>query len=174
MEILCNNYWFITKVIFQMFLLFIFLYFFGVPSLQRYMSGEVLSVTTETYTNKTFLPAVTVSAFNASASSSDWEGVCAQSDDLGACIREKTRSLPQTVHAELGFDLRESLEGYWREDFTPRSYTLVYPQLRATIGGQRPSTFMSTPATASPGGSVSTTPTTSSTTCFLQPSPSPC
>ena len=135
-KMLSYNYWFFTKIIFQAGLLFIFLYYFGIPSVERYMSDEVLTITSETYPDKIPLPAVTVSAFNTSEAHDDWSAVCGGSEDLAACAREKTHSLAETIHAELGVELRESLMApeLWRGDFSVpyygRSYTLLYPHLK--------------------------------------------
>ena len=127
-----------TTALIQGGLLIIFVYFFGIPSIERFISNEVLIVTSEAYPGKIPLPAVTVVYNN--ASTNGWEALkkfCVESGDLRSCIQENTHSLSETVHAELGFDLRESLMApqLWREDFTDplfgRSYTLVYPHRRA-------------------------------------------
>ena len=60
---LLRNHWFATKVIFQVGLFILFVYFFGIPSVQRYLSKEVLTVTTKTSLEKVPLPAVTVLAY---------------------------------------------------------------------------------------------------------------
>ena len=128
---------FVIKMLFQISLLVIFIFFFGIPSVERFIDKEVLTVTTETYPDKIPLPAVTVTTSD--ASDGGWEAlemVCVESKDIKSCIQENTRSLQDTGHAELGFTLRESLMApqMWREDFTRsfygRSYTLVYPHLR--------------------------------------------
>ena len=125
---------FVTKMLFQVGLLSIFVYFFGIPSVERYASKEVLTVSSEIHSGKIPLPAVTIVAFK-SDSLFDWKKVCGGSEDLKSCIRENTRSPSETVHAELGFISRESLmaPNMWMEDFTMqpsgRSFTLLYPNL---------------------------------------------
>ena len=117
-----------------MVLLSIFVYFFGIPAVEQFIRKEVLTVTTEAYPEKILPPAVTVVASN--GSDYNWEAlekICGESKDIKLCIQENTRSLTETVHAELGFTLNESLmtPELWREDFTTlfygRSYTLLYP-----------------------------------------------
>ena len=61
----------VTTLIFQVILLAIFIYFFWIPSVEQFISIEVLSVTSETYLGKILPRAVTVFAFNASAGA--WE-----------------------------------------------------------------------------------------------------
>ena len=120
-------------------LLVVFIVFFGIPSVKRFIKNEVLTVTTEAYPDKIPFPALTV--ITSKASDGGWEAlekVCGESKDIKSCIQENTRGLQETVHVELGFNLRESLMApeMWREDFTNsvygRSYTLVYPHLRGT------------------------------------------
>ena len=126
---------FALKMLFQVVLLFIFVYFFGIPSVKRYNSKEVLIVTTVIHPVKIHLPAVTVVA--AASGLETLEKNCGESEDLRACVEESSPSLSETIHAELGFSLRESLMApdLWRVDFTGvvpygQSYTLVYPHLR--------------------------------------------
>ena len=59
---LIRNHCLATKLIFQVGLLIIFIYFFGIPSVWRYLSREVLTVTTKTSSEKIPLPAVSVLA----------------------------------------------------------------------------------------------------------------
>ena len=117
-----------------MILFAIFVFFFGIPSVERFIRKEVLTVTTKTYPEKILPPAVTVIAFN--ASDGGWEAlekVCGQARDIKFCIQENTRGLPEIVHAEMGSNLRKSLMAseLWREDFTDpwsgRSFTFHYP-----------------------------------------------
>ena len=137
----CGTNLFVMKIIFQVALLTIFVYFFGIPSVERFIRKEVLTVITETYPEMILPPAVTIIAFN--GSDDGWEAlekVCGDSIGFRSCIQENTFSLPETVHAELGFNLRESLMAseLWREDFTftgpmfGRFYTLEYPHLRGS------------------------------------------
>ena len=57
---------FATKILFQDGLLVIFVFFFGFPSVKRFLSSEVLTVTTETYPEKILPVAVTVIALDGS------------------------------------------------------------------------------------------------------------
>ena len=101
-----------------------------------------MTVTHQSHPGKVPLPAVTIVAFNSSDGGwkqtvSPGEGslgkVCGEAKHLGACIVAATRSLAETVHAMLGFTLKESLMApeLWREDFMVpwygRTHTLVYP-----------------------------------------------
>ena len=95
----------------------------------------MLIVTTVIHPVKIHLPAVTVVA--AASGLETLEKNCGESEDLRACVEESSPSLSETIHAELGFSLRESLMApdLWRVDFTGvvpygQSYTLVYPYLR--------------------------------------------
>ena len=128
----------VTKMLFQVALLIIFIYFFGIPSVKRYTNKEVLTIKTVIHPERIHLPAVTVVAMDAAASGLEtMEEVCGEWEDPRACVKETNPSLAETVHAELGFSLRKSLMApdLWREDFTGvsqygHSYTLVYPHLR--------------------------------------------
>ena len=122
---------FATKMIFQVGLLVLFVQFFGIPIVERYTRKEVLTVISKNHLEKIPVPSVTVVT-----NGFDWEKVCGDSEDIRACIEENTHSLTDTIHAELGFNMRESLMApeLWREDFTDpmygRSYTLLYPHVR--------------------------------------------
>ena len=123
---------FVSKVFFQAGLLALFGYFFGLPAVSRYLSKEVLTVTTNSYPGKIPNPSVTVVIVNSS-----WVGLekaCGDSENIKSCIVERTRSLPDTIHAELGQSASLMAPELWREDFTypfyGRSYTLLYPNLR--------------------------------------------
>ena len=130
----------VTKMLFQLVLLIIFVYFFGIPSVKRYINQEVLTVVTVIRPEEVLLPAVTIWAMDPAASGlENIDEMCGESGDIKACIKERTPSLSATVHAELGLGLRQSLMAphHWREDFIAllglglgHSYTLVYPQLR--------------------------------------------
>ena len=127
----------VTKVLFQVGLLVVFVYFFGIPSVQRYIAGEVLTVNTVSHPGKVLPPTVTVVTSKASDSGwEDLEKVCRESEAILLCIQKNTRNMSETIHAELGFTLRESLMApkLWREDFSVprygRSYTLAYPHVR--------------------------------------------
>ena len=63
-----RSHWFATKVIFQVGLFILFIYFFGIPSVKRYLSKEVLTITSKTSSEKIPLPAVSVIAFEGSNS----------------------------------------------------------------------------------------------------------
>ena len=131
-----------SKLLVEVCLFLIFLYFFGVPSVSRYLSREVMTVSHRSHPGKVPLPTVTVVAANSSHGGwkqglqpgEDLMGkVCGQEKDIGACIVGKTHSLAETVHAMLGFTLKESLMApeLWRDDFMVpwygRTHTLVYP-----------------------------------------------
>ena len=86
----------VIKIFFQVGLLVVFVYFFGIPSVQRYIAGEVLTVTTVTHPGKVLPPTVTVVTSN--ASDSGWEAlekVCGESEAIRLCIQKNTRNLSE-------------------------------------------------------------------------------
>ena len=137
-----------SKCLIQLGLLLLFLYYFGIPSVQRYLNEQVLTVSTVQYPGEIQPPTVTVVAFsgedggwNEAVTSVGWEAlnkVCGKAVDIAGCVETNTRSLAETVHAELGYNLRKPLTApsLWREDFTEawygRSFTLIYPHATGT------------------------------------------
>jgi hypothetical protein len=117
-----------------------FLYFFGIPSVTSYLDKQVLSVTSKKNPGKEVPPTITILAYN--SSNGGWnqsvptehsealKSVCGESVNMVSCINQKSHSLEQTVFANLGYDLKQSLmtPDLWIEDFTHpwygRSYTL--------------------------------------------------
>ena len=108
--------------------------------MKRYISEEVLTVVTVVHLGEIQLPAITVVAMKEAASGvHSLEELCGEADDLSACVRENTLSLSETVHAELGYSLRQPLmdPSLWTEDVIAligpglcHTYTLNYPHLR--------------------------------------------
>ena len=142
-----------TKLIFQLILLAIFVFFFGIPSVERFISKEVLTVTTKTYPEKILPPAVTIIAFN--SSEGGWEALekaCGDAKHVKACLQENTHSLPETVHAEMGLKLRKSLMApeLWRTSAIPGPVAPTPCSTRipwATTGGPTTLSYMSTTMT---------------------------
>ena len=139
----------IGKFFIQIGLIVFFLYFFGVPSIIRYLERQVLTVSSKRYPPLVLPPSITVVTFNSTfggwkhpvPTSTSFDGlkrVCGEARNVTACIVENTRSLEEMIFVELGFEQNASLmsDSLWQEDFTVpwygRSYTLNYPEPRGT------------------------------------------
>jgi hypothetical protein len=120
----------VFKMLLQIALMVIFLYFFGIPSVNSYLDKQVLTVTTMKYPGKVAPPTITVLAYspsnggwNQSVPTNTFEAlktVCGDSDDMVSCLKQKSHSLEQTVVAGLGLNVKQSLMApdLWIEDFT--------------------------------------------------------
>ena len=134
----------IGKSVIQLGLIVFFLYFFGVPSVLRYLEKQVLTVSSKRYPPLVLPPSITVVTFNSTfggwkqplPTSTGFDGlkkVCGAARNVSACIVENTLSLEEMAFVELGFEQNVSLmnQSLWQEDFTAawfgRSYTLRYP-----------------------------------------------
>ena len=130
-------------------LIVFFLYFFGVPSVSRYLEKQVLTVSSKRFPGVVLPPSITIVTFNSTfggwkqeiPTSTGFNGlkkVCGSAKNVTACIVENTLSLDETIFVELGFEQNVSLmnQTLWREDFTAawygRSYTLSYPEPMGT------------------------------------------
>ena len=139
----------IGKFLIQLGLIVFFLYFFGVPSVSRYLEKQVLTVSSKRFPRLVLPPSVTVVTFNSSfggwkqavPTSTGFDGlkeVCGEARNVSDCIVKNTLGLNEMIFVELGFEQNVSLMNrtLWQEDFTEawygRSYTLTYPDPMGT------------------------------------------
>ena len=129
------------KPILQLVLISIFLQFFGLPSIHRFMDKRMLSVTSKKDTGGLAAPVVTTAPRNP-RTKRGWSGnttsypkvvedVCGhQQEHIEDCIRNETFSnLDAFKDVILGFTEKKSLldqEGLWKEDFTTSWYGRTY------------------------------------------------
>ena len=128
-----------TKVLLQVTLIVLFLYYFGEPGLKRFQDKQTTIVTSEELTEGIEAPAI---SFQAGWKSSEIGNtlnvispICGQADNITQCILDKTFDLNETVlYAGMGFEVGdpvkngESLMGQelWTEDFTTTLYGRFY------------------------------------------------
>ena len=115
------------KAVFIVVLLSAFLFWFGVPSIQRYLESETHIVTTIRVTKGVPSPAVTIcgswkdTTTNA-YTQSEINHTCSSFDDIEACIENNTVQFGEVVSSALqiqkgqNVSLRDSY--LWKEDFT--------------------------------------------------------
>ena len=129
------------KPIVQLLLISIFLQFFGLPSIHRFMDKRMLSVTSKKNTGGLAAPVVTIAPRNP-RTKRGWSGnttsypkvvedVCGhQQEAIGGCIQNETFSNSDAFKdVILGFTEKKSLleqEGLLTEDFTTSWYGRTY------------------------------------------------
>ena len=129
------------KPILQLLLVSIFLQFFGLPSIHRFLDNRMLSATSKKDTGGIAAPAVTI-AVRDPRTKMGWRGntasypkvvddVCGhQQECIECCIRNETFShLDAMKDVILGFTEKRSLlkeDGLWKEDFTTSWYGRTY------------------------------------------------
>ena len=124
------------KPLLQVFLLFLFLFYFGIPAVERYQENETMVVTSAEPTDGIEAPAITIQAM--------WKDYkppktniiadkCGQAENITECIINSTYSLKEIVlHAGLGYKVNKTLMNseLWTESFANanygRSYTLKF------------------------------------------------
>ena len=118
-----------TRLVLQMILLAIFLHFFGLPAIVKYLKHDVMIVETRVDTDGIFLPAITISGLVD-------ENVPCYSQNLSIdCIEANTYNLSEFLKGVLlGFGKNEAIsldQNVVSEDFTSvkfgRQYTLNLP-----------------------------------------------
>ena len=135
----------ILKLIIQMWLFGLFLYFFGQPALKRYQEKEVVVVTSRQNINGIQAPAVTIAVSRKGIKTGwkkdGWAGfvqtLCNDANDtktIVSCIEQQTYNLSDiATRVTLGANgfFREVKNPNWTEDFTHnyagRTYTLDLP-----------------------------------------------
>ena len=123
--------WKVSRLVLQMALVFIFLYFFGVPSIKRYLAREVMLVKTLRKSGgKISAPSITINARNPKTNQG-WRGeesnsekyleACLQRSDSESCIDNGTYSQSDVVNdVLLGYSKKLSLlnlTNFWRKDY---------------------------------------------------------
>ena len=132
----------LAKLISQLGLFAIFLWFFGIPAIKRYQKQEVMVISSIEHSGGILAPTVSVVVRNPS-SMKGWksdnitssveviEDQCGVANDIQKCILDGTYNLSDVVkHAHIGYKKNESLMSLWCEDFTimhyGRYFTLTY------------------------------------------------
>ena len=116
-------------MILQIILLAIFLHFFGIPAVEKYLKRDVMLVEAREDTDGIFLTAITVSGLV------DLDVPCFSQNLSIGCIEANTRNLSEILKGVLlGFGKREAItldQNVVSEDFTSvwagRQYTLNLP-----------------------------------------------
>ena len=132
------------RCFFQIFLLTIFLIFFGVPYAQKYLEHNVMVVNHRRQTGGVEAPAITIIARNPHTNQG-WKdegklldmsegiimGHCMEDTSVEKCIREQTYNKSEVVKTvTMGYTQQIPLmeTSYWTEDFTiqkhGRSFTI--------------------------------------------------
>ena len=115
-----------TRLILQILLLTVFLHFFGLPAVEKYLKQDVMVVETKKDTNKVPLPAITISGLV------DPEVPCFTQNLSTSCIKANTHNLSANLKGLLlGFEKKQVISlnnKVVSEDFTAvwagRQFTL--------------------------------------------------
>ena len=119
---------YLPKLLLQLGLLLIFLSFFGLPSLQNYLEGKVLTVESKEETGGVAAPAITLCARDSTSGPWKAEGglevaldSCSADKNVFTCMEGKSWQREDVVtNAVQGYDnLKKSLEEpkYWNQQF---------------------------------------------------------
>ena len=124
---------FSARLIFQILLLTMFLIFFGVPYVQKYLEMNVMVVKNKRHTGGIEAPAITIVARHPNTkqgwtngqkitnNNKQVEGHCGETSNIGKCISQKTYDQVDAIKAvTIGFDKQEPQMDpkLWTEDFT--------------------------------------------------------
>ena len=137
--------WKSSRLVLQMTLIFIFLYFFGEPAIKRFLAREVMVVKTLRNTGgKIAAPSITINALNPKTNRG-WKGddkdsekyveACLQKSDSETCVDNETYGQSDVFNdVLLGYHQRLSLmnlTNLWRKDYlrTPQGsiFTFNFP-----------------------------------------------
>ena len=118
-----------TRLVLQIILLAIFLHFFGLPAVEKYLKRDVMLVETREDTDGISLPAITISGLV------DQDVPCFSQNLSTGCIEANTRNLSEILKGVLlGFEKKEAItldQNVVSEDFTSvwagRQFTLNLP-----------------------------------------------
>ena len=117
------------RLVLQIILLAIFLHFFGLPAVEKYLKHEVMLVETRKDTDGISLPAITISGLV------DLEVPCFSQNLSIGCIETNTHNLPEILQGILlGYGKKQAIildQNQVSEEFTSvwagRQYTLNLP-----------------------------------------------
>ena len=125
---------FISKVVTQLVLMIVFLWYFGLPALQKYQEKNVMVVKTQKSLGGIPAPKVTVCRRMSELKKSWGNGTavgnyCKDKKDIVKCIEAGTFNQTETVsRAEMGYDTKKPLTDpdIWTEDITYTKYGRCY------------------------------------------------
>ena len=124
----------VAKVVLQIVLLTLFMWYFGVPALNKYHDKKVMIVESRDSRGSIPAPLITFCRRN-SILRKTWKNgtavanICTDEENIAECIKSATFDQNETVtKAELGFEAKTLLSNpsFWTEDFTYTKYGRCY------------------------------------------------